>query len=277
MKIFVIAALGAVLVDARPAIAQDRPWKSSEQVAAIPRAELDAITERGRRMLAYNRAAWMATDAVRPSNPRLELLGAYVARERDDGRWEVVFGKLERDAFRIAFRAEETERHSGAYRTFEMRPPAADTGYFLRAVRALDTCTRDFGTVRQQYNPMVMRVQGSEDWHVYLLPWQSGSGAWIHGGDARYRVSPDGRTILERRRMHNAIIDGTSPPQRDGAKLVTGYHTAVLDDRPEDSDVFYVLTREPRLPEYIASRSYYFAIDTLGRIMAYNRDTTIKR
>jgi hypothetical protein len=33
-----------------------------------------------------------------------------------------------------------------------------------------------------------------------------------------------------------------------------------------------VPTREPTLPEYIVSRSYYFRIDVDGRIMAYDRE-----
>jgi len=41
---------------------------------------------------------------------------------------------------------------------------------------------------------------------------------------------------------------------------------AVLDDRPEDTDVFHILSREPKLPEYITSRSYIFRVDVDGRV-----------
>jgi hypothetical protein len=77
--------------------------------------------------------------------------------------------------------------------------------------------------------------------------------------------------------MHNTVMEWAPEPDRGGARLEVTMHTAVLDDRPEDTDVFHVLTRQPRLPELIASRSYYFRIALDGRIMAYNRDTTIKR
>ena len=46
----------------------------------------------------------------------------------------------------------------------------------------------------------------------------------------------------------------------------------MLDDRPEDTDVFHVLSREPRVPEYIVSKSYYFRVDVDGRITAYKHD-----
>jgi hypothetical protein len=33
----------------------------------------------------------------------------------------------------------------------------------------------------------------------------------------------------------------------------SGYHTHVLSLTPEDSDVFYVLTRKPSIPEYVGT------------------------
>jgi hypothetical protein len=35
--------------------------------------------------------------------------------------------------------------------------------------------------------------------------------------------------------------------------------------------VFHVLSREPKLPEYIASQSYFFRVDLDGRITAYRQ------
>ena len=60
------------------------------------------------------------------------------------------------------------------------------------------------------------------------------------------------------------------PKERGNA--VATYHTAVLDDRPEDTDVFHILSREPKLPEYITSRSYIFRVDVDGRVTAFRRD-----
>ncbi len=90
----------------------------------------------------------------------------------------------------------------------------------------------------------------------------------------RYRVTRDGRTISDRRRLHNAVLEfpPASKPEA-GSRLVFGSHAAVLADRPEDTDVFHVLTREPRVPEYIVTRSYYFRVDVDGHIAAYDRDT----
>lgn len=71
------------------------------------------------------------------------------------------------------------------------------------------------------------------------------------GGDERYLVSADGNTIVDRRRMHHDVMmfDLTKP---DTAKIAAGYHIHVLSEVPEDSDVFFVLTRKPSVPEFIA-------------------------
>lgn len=49
-------------------------------------------------------------------------------------------------------------------------------------------------------------------------------------------------------------------------KIDSGYHTAVLDDIPEDTDVFHVLSREPSVPELIATKQYVFQIKPDGTI-----------
>ena len=73
--------------------------------------------------------------------------------------------------------------------------------------------------------------------------------------------------------MHNAAIEVSVLITSDTAQLL-GMHRASANDRPEDSDVAHVLIREPRIPELIESRSFYFAIDRNGRILAFSRDST---
>ena len=58
--------------------------------------------------------------------------------------------------------------------------------------------------------------------------------------------------IIEKRQLHKAIIEnrGQLP---NGSTLAAGVHTHVLSDVPEDTDVFYVLTRKPSIPEMIGT------------------------
>src|SRR5882762_1515983 len=73
------------------------------------------------------------------------------------------------------------------------------------------------------------------------------------GGDARYLISPDGKTIVEKRQLHKSIIENRGDIRKDTTS-VGGFHTHVLSNVPEDTDVFYVLTRKPSEPEYVGGR-----------------------
>lgn len=73
------------------------------------------------------------------------------------------------------------------------------------------------------------------------------------GGDVRYLISTDGQKIVDKRRMHQDIINFTI--RKDSTYSL---HTHILSDTPEDSDVFEVLTRQPLIPEYIFTCNYTF-------------------
>jgi hypothetical protein len=90
-------------------------------------------------------------------------------------------------------------------------------------------------------------------------------------------VSANGRIIRERRQLHETIMEYAVTVPPDVGEMKATIHFAQLHDRPEDTDVLHVLTRQPPAPALIVSRSYFFTVDLSGRIMAYNRDTTAKR
>lgn len=255
--------------------AQEPPWKSADHVSTrIPRAELDSISARGREIAGYDAAAWHGTDAVLALHPVEGRVRIYLARRRADGVWEVVFGRpsANTDTFYVAYRAVQARPESEAFLASVVEPIEVDTGYFVRAARAAVVAEQEMGRASRPYNRVVLPLPDSSGWHVYLMPAPTRAGYWPLGADVRYRISSDGRQVLERRRLHNTVIE-YGPPQRQGARLEAGYHTAVLDDRPEDTDVFLVLSRRPQVPEYVVSRSFYFRIDIDGQITAYDRDT----
>lgn len=257
--------------------AQDIAGLKLDRIASIPREVLDSITARGKLLAEYDFASWYATDAVLAAQPRSGLIEGYLARQKPDGLWEVVFGRLNvrRDTFYVAFRAIQRERGSQSYTTYEMRPPAAEQGYFLLAARALYVTRDDFGPKTRPFTATVAQIAGNDEWYVYYIPGPRNNRIWLSGGDIRYRVTADGRSIIEKRPLHNATNEFVAPPTKmDGSTLDFSLATIVRDDRPEDTDVFHVLVRQPRVRGLFVSRSYYFEIDTTGRIMAYDRDTT---
>jgi hypothetical protein len=49
--------------------------------------------------------------------------------------------------------------------------------------------------------------------------------------------------------------------------VLAGYHTAILDDIPEDTDVFHLLARRPSVPEYVATPKFVYRIEPDGTII----------
>ena len=75
----------------------------------------------------------------------------------------------------------------------------------------------------------------------------------------RYLISADGKQIVETRKLHKTIIEANQQPDARA-----GYHTHVLSSVPEDTDVFFVLTRQPRVPEYVMAGDFMYKIETNG-------------
>ncbi len=143
-----------------------------------------------------------------------------------------------------------------------------DTGWNLAAAKGIEAAKRDFGETSHPYNVAVLPAE-SGGMYVYLYPAQVKKGVYPLGADVRYRLSPDGTKITEKRQMHKTIIE--SGPERKEIKVAVGYHTHVLSDLPEDTDVMLVLTRQPQMPEIVVAGAYMFTIDTNGKITVEDR------
>jgi hypothetical protein len=221
-------------------------------------AELAQITERGRDLAAYDAAAWHGTDAVLALKPAEGSVVRYIAKRTGDG-WSVAFGRLSenRDKFLINYEAIQGSTPK-EFKASKLGSPKEDTGFFLFAARAIDTSLADFKGEERPYNVAVLPAS-SNQLYVYVLPAQTKNGIYPLGGDVRYLISGDGLKIVEKRQMHKAIIERSV----DG-NIKAGYHTAIMDQTPEDSDVFHVLTRSPSVPEYIATKDFVYLIEADG-------------
>jgi hypothetical protein len=235
---------------------------SAQGTLSVPSDTLVAgITERGRLLAAYDQAAWHATDAFLALYPDTADVNTMLARRGGDGRWTVLFGRLNAaaDTLYLAYEALPTERPD----SFVMRthaPPSPLTGAERLAAGALHAAKVDFGTPQRAYNNYVLPRADGSFW-VYFLPAQTDAREFPHGADVRYLVTADGRRILDKHPMHRALLNLAVP---DSA--VFGYHTVLVDDIPQDSDVFLVLARRPRKHELIATAHYNYEIALDGSI-----------
>lgn len=238
------------------------PFSRCQEVAAPTNEELAAITERGRLLYEYDHAAWHASDAVQMANPKNIEGQRYIAR-KENGKWTVVFGKLseDRNRFDIAYEADE----QATLRQFAVKQEPAesrDKEFLLFAARAMELATRDFGAANRPYSIAVLPAP-ADQLFVYLYPAQTRARVYPLGGDVRYMVSSDGTNIHEKRQMHKSIIETASQP---GKKTATGFHTHVLSDLPEDTDVFHVLTQDPPLPEFVGTPHFTYKVSADGTI-----------
>ena len=245
------------------------PVVTGQSIAKPSAEELAAISERGRMLEEYDQAAWHATDMVQTANPKTVDGKHYLAR-KENGRWTVVFGALNGDKskFLISYEAQQLANP----KDFAVRkddPAKEDTGFYLFAARALEVALADFGSVSRPYNAAVLPATHSEVTngegllYVYLYPGQTKAGIFPLGGDFRYLISADGTKILVKRQLHKIILE---PTPTKGKKLAAGYHTHVLTDQPEDTDVLHVLQQDPPVPEIIATTHFLYQVAADGSI-----------
>ena len=223
-------------------------------------AELAQITERGKNLAAYDFAAWHASDAVRALQPTEGSVVRYIAK-RTGNSWTVAFGRLneKRDKFLISYEAVQGSTPE-EFKAAKHGPPKEDEGFFLFAARAIDTAVADFKGEARPYNVAVLPAP-SNQLYVYVLPAQTKSNVYPLGGDVRFLVSEDGNKIVERRQMHKAIIEFETV-----GNTKAGFHIAVMDQIPEDTDVFHVLVRKPSVPQLIATSLFVYQIEPDGKI-----------
>jgi hypothetical protein len=232
------------------------------QTGPPTKEELAAITERGRMLNEYDQAAWHATDAVQMANPKTVEGQRYIAK-KENGKWRVVFGKLNEDRSRFGIEYEAEQQAQPREFAVQKEPEEReDTGFFLYAARAIEVAMKDFGGAGRPYNIAVLPGPTNE-MYVYVYPAQTRARVYPLGGDVRYLVNADGMKILEKRQMHMTILEN---PPAAGKKIAAGYHSHVLSDGPEDSDVFHVLTQDPPVPEFIGAAHFIYKVETDGTI-----------
>lgn len=230
--------------------------------------ELAAMTDRGRDLAGYDAAAWHGSDAVQAKQPKEGSVVRYIARKVDK-KWVVAFGRLDDkgEKFLIAYEATQADKPDN-FDVKEMAPAKEDTGFFLVAARAIDTSLKDFAEhfegEQRHYNVAILPAEKGQVW-VYLVPAPTKPNVWPLGGDVRYLMSADGTKIVSKRQLHKSVIEVEPPKDKDNQQ-VGGVHTHVLDDTPEDTDVFHVLSRKPAVPELILTKHFVFQVDPDGSI-----------
>jgi hypothetical protein len=223
---------------------------------------LVGVTQRGRELYAYDQAAWHGTDAFLALHPNTEGLTRYICTKTPKG-WLVTFPKwnIAHDHLIAAYEARQTEAPN-VYKATAVEPSRETSDALVPMELALETALRDFQGAKRPYNDAVLPAPGGQ-LYVYIYPAPTENDVWPLGGDVRYTISADGKQVVEKHQMHKSILDMKYDPKQ---QTVAGYHTHILSDIPEDTDVLYVLERRPLMPEYVGSKRGIFVIATDGSI-----------
>jgi len=254
MRIFLKFAVTLVLCSTAVWAQQSKPLTDSE---------LAAITARGRMLAEYDAASWHSTDAVIALKPAQGAVARYIARKTDAG-WVVAFGRFSetKDAFLIVYEASQ----GSSPEEFNVKtnvPPLRDTGFFYIAAKGIQLSLENSRLEKRAYNTYVLPLDSGQ-FYVYVLPAQTVANVYPLGGDTRFLVSSDGSKIIETRQLHKSILEVKhSAPV---GKTLGGFHTHVLTDTPEDTDVFHVLRQNPPLPEFVRTKSGNYEVQTDGTI-----------
>jgi hypothetical protein len=240
-------------------LAQSTPDKERQRDKPADATELAAIAERGRAIAAYDQVAWHATDSVEALHPKDGLVEMYIGRHTNEG-WVVAFGKLNaaKDAFLLAF--EVTPGADIKNPPVKINDPAVeDRDQWLHIARAVDITRSTFNNQGRPYNDAVLPAPGG-GWYVYFYPGATSNDVFPTGADTRFRVSGDGTKIEETHKMHVSLLEFKSDPAK---KVEMTYHTAILDDAPEDTDVANVLMMGG-IPQMIATHNFMYRINADG-------------
>jgi hypothetical protein len=252
---------------------------AAQQGGAPTQNQLDEVSSRGRALAGYQRAAWTASAQLLATNPDPWKVQRYVAYHADSG-WVVAFGRLstDRDTFYVSHIGIPAARNGQRVdTTFEFQlfaQPGPDTDFLVRAARAMDLAVLTFGVTARSYSAAAIPNENG-DWFVYLIPSADAANVWPLGDDVRYRVSGDGRRVLETRRMHEGMMEGARRTSTEASRSLMGKHGKSPHDLPEDSDVFHVLMGHPSLAEVVVTRHHQYVIGVDGSIKLLQGKETV--
>jgi hypothetical protein len=214
----------------------------------------------------YDQAAWHAIDVAFGPNPNPSNDEQLYVALQQNARWAVYFGRLNdaKTAFVpavVALEGADPATYSAGPVTSATAIPPQLSAYAI----GIDAARTLFGQVDRPYDASLYPLADGT-FFVYLYPTQTKPNIFPIGGDERFHFSADGKTLIERHRMHRSVLD-VPQPTGNGTQVPSDLHTDLFSDVPEDTDVFHVLAQfASPVASYVDARNVVYEINTSGEI-----------
>jgi hypothetical protein len=234
---------------------------------------LHLATRLGKAIFEYDQACQVATDTLRSLNPDASKLGMYLAM-RDTAGWRVAFGQLSdsRQQFFLAYEI-FLDPSAKISRIREFQRPKATVGFYRDAALCVTLAREQFTPLTSSYNYVVLPVN-RDSVLVYFIPAQVSPNIYPLGGDAKFLVSATQAKVISTTILHRGIL--SIPASSDSAKIAMSYHNAVVTTCPVETDVFFVLHRQPPAPHRVFTMDFDFLISTKGDITYSDIATSLR-
>lgn len=232
----------AVQAEPRPVDAPAVKPVPAELQAAVTRAEF-----LGRELYLHDRAAWLATDAMRADERMIALmdrLGGWITEPSALGVRVVFHSRDDTPVSLYAVDVDESEHLSDA--VVGASTPLTDAQRAQVRARTLAQA-QAFGHCGDDYNTATLA--SLDGFRVYRMPVFSRRDAYPLGGYQLYEIDATGRTVLSSRRFTNRCLDLDETRKLDkageGFEPVMSLVTHLLDPQPTEIHVFVSLYARP--------------------------------
>ena len=215
--------------------------------------EVERAEQIGAMLQVYDRAAWLATDAVLAARVRESLgLGGYIVLPEGDssgptGGWQAVFYSAS-EPTKVLFRVRLLEGQKPI--VVQLDPPEDPVDGMDLLIRARKTAIASVEEPEQPLNPVIVpgSVIGEDGILVYLIAGTTEPKHAVFGRHYRVLVSEDGSRVLRSEPLSkSALVLPLEPPEANGMKPEALYVTHIVSSTPLETHVLASLQHDTRV------------------------------
>ncbi len=249
-----------------PIVAAALLWTTTSSAQSSPGAPVqieewshERVSSLGRRIFLHDRAAWLATDALRANVTAEDIaqVRGWIVVEDPAG----LLVRFAREADGAILPGWDVSVGESAGPVSPAPAGSTFSSSELAQFAARNTAGRGLGALRcsRTMNSVVFEDPDGDGWLVWLLAATTEPGLIPVGGHYRFTISSDGSTIVRRDQLSNSCLnmrDDRRGPNGERAGLVVNQ---IVSNGPVETHVFLSLLNQT--PIYVAADGKLFAVE----------------